>query len=254
MAGENLNPDPDENKGEGEPKDEVQGLKSALADERRKRQDSDARAAQLEGQVQGLTVVKTEPQSDSPKELSAAQLRQAVDEGKMTEDEAVAINTRQIEKRVTAKVTEEVETTFARKNLGERVSVEIGRYKDVIPDLTDQSSAAFQKVRTEYEWLVSHGSTSNDPQTELMAVRAAFGDIDQLAKIKSGERETHQETGGNSEPGGQPDRSDGAPKDMPADTRRYYQDQISQGVVADWKAAKDEWSYKPKHMPRAKVA
>lgn len=254
MAGENLNPDPDEKKGKGEPKTVPL---EALEAERRKRQDSDARAAQFEGQVQGLTAVKTEPKVDPPKELSAAELRQAVEEGKLTEDEAHAITARQIEKRVTATVTEQVrenEAALARKNLGERVSVEIERYTQAIPDLADQSSAAFQKVRTEYQWLVSHGSTANDPQTELMAVRVAFGDIDKLQKIKPGQRETHQETGGHSEPGGPTDHGDGSPKDMPADTRRYYQDQINQGVVADWKAAKDEWSYKPKHAPRARTA
>lgn len=252
MAGENLNPDPDEKKGEGEPK--MVPLE-ALEAERRKRQDSDTRAAELQGQVQGLTAVKTEPKADPPKELSAAQLRQAVDGGEITEDEAVAINTRQIEKRVTAKVTEEVETTLARRNLGERVSAEIGRYTQAIPDLANQDSAAFQKVRTEYQWLVDHGSTANDPQTELMAVRAAFGDINQLEKIgKPGERETHQETGGSAEPGGEGASKDSWPKDMSADTKRYYQDQINQGILADRKSAVAEWSYKPQHVPRAKVA
>lgn len=252
MAGENLNPDPGDKKGDGEPK--MVPLE-ALEAERRKRQDSDTRAAELQGQVRGLTAVKTEPKVDSPKELSAAELRQAVDEQRLTEDEAEAIKARQIEKRVTAKVTQEVETTLTRKNLGERVSTEMARYKQAIPDLLDQNSAALGKVQTEFAYLTGQGYDANDPRTELIAVRAAFGDIGQLEKIgKPGERETHQETGGGAEPGGQPDHGDGSPKDMPADTRRYYQDQINQGVVANWAAAKTEWSYKPKHAPRARTA
>ncbi len=250
MAGENLNPDPDEKKGEGEPK--MVPLE-ALEAERRKRQDSDTRVAELQGQVQGLTAVKTEPKTDSPKELSAAELRQGVEEGKLTEDEASAITARQIEKRVTATVTEEVEATLTAQHRGERVSAEIGRYTQIIPDLNDQASAAFQKVRTEYQYLVGQGYKADDVLTQLVAIRAAFGDVDQLQKIKPGQRETHQETGGHSEPGGS-EPSDGSPKDMPADTRRYYQDQINQGVVANWKAAKDEWSYTPKHAPRARTA
>lgn len=248
MAGENLNPDPDEKKGEGEPK--MVPLE-ALEAERRKRQDSDMRAAELQGQVQGLSVVKPK-ETDSPKELSTAELRQAVDDGKLTEDESEAIKARQIEKRVTAKVTEEVETKLARENLSERVSTQIGRYKDAIPDLMDSDSAAFKKVQTEFSYLTRQGYDANDPRTELIAVRGAFGDIDQLQKIKPGTRETHQETGGHSEPG--TESADGAPKDMSADTKRYYQDQINQGVVIDWEAAKAEWSYTPKHAPRVRSA
>ncbi len=251
MAGENLNPDPDDKKGDGEPK--MVPLE-ALEAERRKRQASATRAAERQGQIRELAAVKTEPKADPPKELSAAELRQAVDEQRLTEDEAEAIKARQIEKRVTAKVTEEVETTLARRNLGERVSSEMGRYKRAIPDLQDQDSATFGKVKTEFAYLTGQGYDANDPRTELIAVRAAFGDISQLEKIgKPGERETHQETGGGAEPGSQ-GAKDSWPKDMTADTKRYYQDQINQGVMADRKSAVAEWSYKPQHAPRAKVA
>ncbi|HDY66111.1 MAG TPA: hypothetical protein ENH84_07775, partial [Phycisphaerae bacterium] len=147
MAGEDLNLDPDEKKGEGEP----MVPRSALEAERHKRQAAENSAAEYRGQVQGMTVAK--PEGDSPKELSAAALRQAVDEGKLTEDEFEAIKARQIEKRVTAKVTEEVETKLAAQNRGERVSTEIGRYKEAIPDLTDTDSAAFKKVQTEFSYL-----------------------------------------------------------------------------------------------------
>lgn len=246
MAGEDLNPDPNKKEGEGEP----MVPRSALEAERHKRQTAEQSAAEYRGQVQGMSVAK--PEVDSPKELSAAELRQAVDEGKLTEDESEAIKGRQIEKRVTAKVTEEVETRLAGKNLSERVSTDIGRYKQAIPDLADSDSAAFKKVQAEYTYLTQQGYDANDPRTELIAVRAAFGDVDQLQKIKPGTRETHQETGGHQETGAE--SADGAPKDMPADTKRYYQDQINQGVVIDWEAAKAEYSYKPKHSPRARTA
>ena len=251
MAGENLNPDPDDKKGDGEPK--MVPLE-ALEAERRKRQDSDTRAAELQGQIRGLAAVRTEPKVDPPKELSAAELRQAVDEQRLTEDEAEAIKARQIEKRVTAKVTEEVETTLARKNLGERVSTEMARYQSAIPDLLDQNSAAFGKVKTEFVYLTRQGLDPDDLNTQLIAVHAAFGDIAQLEKIgKPGERETHQEVGGSAEPGSQ-GAKDSWPKDMPADTKRYYQDQVNQGILPDRKSAVAEWSYKPQHAPRARVA
>ena len=248
MAGEDLNPDPDEKEGKGEPMVPL----TALEAERSKRQTAERTAAQLEGRVQGMSAVKTEPKDDTPKDLSAAELRQAVDEGKLTEDESETIKARQIEKRVTAKVAQDVETKLARKNLSERVSVDMGLYREAIPDLLNQDSAAFKKVQTEFSWLVQQGYDPDELQTQLIAVRASFGDVDQLQKINPGKRETHQETGGHS--GSETESTDGSPKDMPADTKRYYQDQINQGAVADWEAAKAEWSYKPKHAPRAGVA
>ena len=241
MAGENLNLDPDEKKGEGEPK--MVPLE-ALEAERRKRQDSDAKAAQFEGQVQGLTAARPEPKVDPPKEWSAAELRQGVEEGKLTEDEAVAISTRQIEKRITSKVTEEVETTLARKNLGERVSAEIGRYKQAIPDLLDQNSAAFRKIQTEFTYLTGQGYDAKDPRTELIAVRGAFGDIGQLEKIgKPGERENHQEVGGNAEPGpagGSDQIKDMPPKGLSQDAKKHYGAQIERGMYPDWAAVSKE--------------
>ena len=245
MAGENLNPDPDDDKGKGEPKTVPL---EALEAERRKRQDSDTRVAELQGQVRGLTAVKTEPKVDSlqEKQWSAAELRQAIDEGKLTEDESETIKARQIEKRVTAKVTEEVETTLARKNLGERVSTEAARYKRAIPDLLDQSSAAFGKVQTEFTYLIAQGYDANDPRTELIAVRGAFGDIDQLEKIgKPGERETHQETGGGGEPGSAEGNKDSRSKDMPPkglsrDAKKHYGAQIERGMYPDWAAVSKE--------------
>ncbi len=242
MAGENLNPDPDDKKGDGEPK--MVPLE-ALEAERRKRQDSDTRAAELQGQIRGLAAVKTEPKADSSKELSAAELRQAVEEEKLTPDEAEAIKARQIEKRVTANVTQDVETTLARKNLGERVSTEAARYKRAIPDLLDQSSAAFGKVQTEFTYLIAQGYDANDPRTELIAVRGAFGDIDQLEKIgKPGERETHQEVGGNAEPGSQGNEDSGSkdmpPKGLSRDAKKHYGAQIERGMYPDWAAVSKE--------------
>ncbi len=82
------------------------------------------------------------------------------------------------------------------------------------------------------------------------AIFSIFGPPDKL-KADKGKLvlETHQETGGSADGGSAGNETGGWPKDMKADTRRYYEGQINQGIVPDIAAAKAEWSYKPKHRP-----
>ncbi len=249
MAGENLNPDPDE-KGEGKPNDEAEGYKKAMIAERLKRQAAETEAAELRGRVQGMATAQPKA-TDTPKPLSAAELRQAVDDGRISDDQAQEIRDRQIEQGVESRLESKFETRMATRDVLERVNGEIGRYKTAVPDLLDRSSDVFAKVQSEFEDLVSLGHDANDKRTELSAARAVFGSITALeAAGKPYPRETHQETGGRGEGGEGSSVKDGWPKDMSSDTRRYYDDQINQGALADRKAAIAEWSYEPKHKPR----
>ena len=252
MADEELTPDPDETKGNG--KDEIAGLTNALTDERRKRQTAEVEAAELRGQIQGQSTAtndsKREP--EAPKPLSAAELRAAVTEGRITEDEADNIREKQIEKRLEKRLSDRLDGALSSRATAQRVSDEIVRYKQAVPDILDRDSPAFKKLRTEFDYMVSLGNEANDPRTELLAARAAFGDIAQLETVAGQRpRETHSETGGHAEPteaGGK--RSDGWPKDMPEANRRYYQDLINKGIYRDQKSAVEEYQYKPKHQPR----
>ncbi len=253
MAGENLNSDPAV-QGEEKPEDQRTVPLKAVEDERHKRQRLETEVAELRGQVQVLTSTRAASNGgagESPKELSAADLQNAVDEGKMTAAEAIEINGRQIERRLETKLTGKFEAELEMRTTAQFVTSEIAAYQEAIPALTDRDSAEFQKLKTEYQFLVKLGDPE-DQRTELKAARAAFGDIAKLKAIKGvGQRETHQETGGGAEPseGGS---TEGWPKGMPADTRDYYQDQIAQGALADQKAAVTEWSYKPKHGKRGR--
>ena len=248
MAGENLNPDP-ANEGNGELKKEVEGLKAAAVAERRKRQEAETRAAHAEGQVQGLS---NRPNgSDAPKEVSTAELRTAVDEGRMTEAEAEGIRDRQSERRIETKLTGKFEDVLSSRQMTERVGTEIGRYKTAVPEIADQDSVQFTKARGEFDYLVSLGHDPKDPRTELQAARAAFGSIESLEAVgEKRPRETYSETGGGADPDDAGDDNSGWPKAMNADSRRYYQDLINKGVYSDRKAAVEEFSYKPKHGPR----
>ncbi len=226
-------------------------------EQREMRANAERRAAEAEGYIRGAqAAVAAQPaQTPAPKELTAAELHQAVEAQQMTEAEADQIRERQMERHVEDKVAKRVETKIESQAVADRTKAEMARYKEIIPELADNTSDTFGKVQTEFANLISYG-LADDARTELLAVRAAFGDVSKLEKI-GGEkvRETHQETGGGREPGGEDgSHGDGWPKGMSADHRIYYQDQINQGIFADRKAALEEFNYKPKHQPRSKRA
>lgn len=245
----------------GPKKSENDGLKAALKDERTKRQGLEQTVAGLQGQVEGLTAASASAGKDTvtpQKELSAADLRAAVEAGQLTDDQAQEIRDRQAERRTDRRVDERVTATVAQNSMVERNGAEIARYMAAVPELSDRSSAAFTKLSAEYNWLTDHGHAKG-ASTELVAARAAFGPIaDVEATAKPGKRETHQETGGHgsdsSDAGEGKDKGAGPPKDMSAGHRRYYQNRIDSGAMPDWAAAKAEWSYKPQHAPRHRQA
>lgn len=250
MAGENLNPDPAD-EGEGKPNDEIAGLTAALKASRQKAREAETQAAEYRGRAEALEQTAGRRDANAPKELSAAELRIGVEEGRMTEDEAEAIKERQSERRIGDRLTSRFQTELVGSRLAEKVDDGIGRYKAAIPEIVDRDSVQFTKMTGEFDFLVSLGHDPKDARTELLAARAAFGSIESIeAAGKPRPRETFSETGGGAEPDEGGERSDGWPKEMPADSRRYYQDLINKRVLPDVAAAKAEWGYKPKHGPR----
>lgn len=231
-------PDPaNEGKEAGQGKEPTVPRK-ALEDERGKRQALETENARLTGQIEGLAAAPTadsggngQPQIQE-QELTPAELTQAVTEGRLTEGEAEAIRERRRERQIDRKIDEKVETTVAVRDLNTRVNDEITRYRQVIPDLNDKASAAWQKIQVEFDNLVSLGNDSKNTRTQLMAARAAFGPIANLEKAATAEpRETHQEAGGGGPGGGDGGNSgDAWPKDTTTDQKNYYTDLIGKGI------------------------
>lgn len=245
MADDNLQQVGQENQGQARSSEPTVPQK-ALEDERGKRQALERQVAQLQGQVEGLAAA-SQPASgvgqgqnqQREQELTPAELRQAVAEGRLSEDEAEQIRDRQRERRINTRIDEAVENTVAVRDLNTRVNGEIGRYKAAIPDLNDKASAAYAKLQGEFDNLVGLGNDPRETRTQLMAARAAFGDIAKLETAASAEeRETHQETGGGSPggDGGGGGSDDAWPKDTTAAQKRYYNDLINKGIYTREKA------------------
>lgn len=228
----------------------VDEQREAREQERTRAERAERELAEAKGFERGRAAAAPAAAAAAPKEYTAEELQQAVDEQHMTQAQAQAIRDGQSERRIETRVAERADERAEAKDLATRTTAELDRYIEAIPGLADQSSAEFDKVKGEFAYLIGLGH-ADDKRTELIAVRAAFGDVAKLEKIgQQAARETHQETGGGRDPGAEGTRSDAWPKDMPAKNRKYYDSQINKGVFADRKAAVDEWNYKPKHNTR----
>lgn len=229
--------------------------RAALEDERHKRQDEQRQRqglqtelAELRGQVNGLSQASQRQPPPQEKVFNAAELRRAVDDGRMTEDESEQIKERQIETRVAAKIETRLRQELSNQTTSDRLVGEIQRYVDAIPELSDRESAQHAKLKREFDHLVGLGYDRDDRRTDVAAARAAFGDPAKIRDIKADPPGSHQETGG-SAAGALvgATRSDGWPKDMPPRHREFYENQIRSGQVPDKKAAIAAFNYQPKH-------
>lgn len=195
----------------------------ALETERHKRQALETQVAELRGRVEGLDKPQEKP------DLTGAELRTAVDQGRITEQDADTIRENQIEKRVEAKVTRKVETDAASRDLGQRVDGELSEYRKLVEGLTDDTSPARAKVQREFDHLISLGHAA-DVRTEAAACRAAFGDLATLRQApEARDRETHDETGG-----GAPPAAPKSQQNLTPELKAHYSRQIDQGMYEGW--------------------
>ncbi len=233
---------------EGEGPDEAKekaGQLKALEAERHKRQALEDKVEGLEATVQGLT---TPQKGEDEKELTSAELRQAVTEGKLSDAEADDIKDRQRERRADQQIKKTVEDTIAVRDVFNKVADEVGRYLVAVPDLEDRESPSYQRLRGEFSKLVALGYDAKDKRTELLAAKMAFGDIERLESVSGPEdRETHQDVGGSGSGQDKPDVKDGWPKDTNAGQKRYYEDLISKGMKTK-KQAVEELEYHSKKI------
>lgn len=186
------------------------------------------------------------------KELTASELRSKIEAEEITQGQADDIIQRQTNERIEKRVDEEVGKRTAQSTSAAKISSEIERYVEAQPDAAVAGSDIHTKVGDEYRYLLGIGHKA-EPATQLAALRASLGPVDKMnaAGPGKGERETHQETSGGGDGGGQasPDEK-GWPKEMDRDSQRYYEDLVNKGVYPDKTAAIEEFNYKPKHGAR----
>jgi hypothetical protein len=158
------------------------------------REERDARI-RLEERLAASEAKSAPPKKEEASYLTRQQLRAAVNEGQIDEDqmeEIWATQNRSIQK---SDVEDLLESRDRTREVVTRVSSETQKYIDAYPDITKQDSDEWRKVKREYDYLVGLGDSHNDA-TQLKALRAAFGPADRARpKDRTAQlRETVSET------------------------------------------------------------
>jgi len=191
--------------------------------------------------------VEDRPVDDRPA-YTWEQLSEAVQEGKITDGVAQQIWSDQNRRLAVKEARETIAGEMAAQTTAAKVDAEIGRYRDLVPQIMDQSSEQRQRVTREFHRLTNDmGFPKNELRTELAALQAAFGPIDALAKAVKPKKEGHQDVshddGGAEDDDKAEDPGGAAPSSLGAEEKRYYENAIGRGVYKDWGAVKEELKF-----------
>ena len=205
------------------------------------REKDTAKISQLERDLQsereGRIRLDEQTKSSQPKETySRAELLSMVDDGQLSQLKADSLWESQIEKNVTEKVLQQVESS----NANSRVGRELDRYIEIVPDLMKDGSEDRAKVATEFSYLVGHGSPG-DQSTQLAALRTVYGSIEKLSKKSTQHVGTHQETGGGLKP--EPKTEKGLLKTLSSREKAHYEKGIEKGLYKGWDDVEKELEY-----------
>lgn len=186
------------------------------------------------------------PKEEAPKAISRTDLNQLVADGKITQDAADAHWERQIMDAAKKEGRAEAAAEFAGQQRELTVKRQFDEYRQLVPAAWEPGAKERVKVEREFKALVGMGFPDNKV-TEVAALRAAFGDPQVIRAARSegrnGPGEAHVEVGGGDAPGSGSGSDDGPPRGLDARKRDHYQRLINQGIVKDWKAAKEELKF-----------
>lgn len=193
----------------------------------------------LQAQINEL---KTAQQQPAQKPATRAELNALVAHGDLTQVQSDTIWENQITDRVRGEATAAATHVVGAAEHQRKVDSELASYRELVPQAWEDGSSEREKASREYSFLVGL-SLPQTKETELAALRAAFGDISTLRASKSarpGSSETHVESGGGRPPAGEGGGSDGPPKGLTPREKDHYEKAISRGIYANWAAVKDE--------------
>ncbi len=168
--------------------DPNEALNSALAAEKEQR-------IRLEERLAAQEAAPAPAQVEPPKELTRAQLREAVDNGQLDQDQMETMWADQREARTLRKVEEQNDARDRKRDTANVIQTDTAKYLNSHPDIRKQGSSDWNRLKGEYDYLVSLGDP-DDKTTELKAMRAAFGAADRIAESSASRRQTASETSG----------------------------------------------------------
>jgi len=183
--------------------------------------------------------VVTEP-TPEVKFFTTQQLRQAVSEGVITEDQMV--DQMQLQNREQAK--QEAVRAMQIQAQEQRIVDQLNEYNQVYPGWNQNGTASNQRATPEYQRLLGLGFPDNNA-TRLVALEKTFGPMQRIKDARATQtrtaqlRDTTQEVGGRSAPPSSRGKKD--PLDvLSVSEKRLYKSYIDKGVYQDWNAVRKE--------------
>lgn len=219
---------------------ETEGFKKATQAEREKRQALELQLAEMRGKLDANTEGERRKQE---RDYTRAQLRDAVEQGQLTQDESDAIWERQTETKLENRLSSRLEERLKSERQGSWIQSEIDRYKTAIPDLMTPGSEDRTAIEREVGFQQQlMGQEKVTLQTELAALRARYGPSENLQQGRKPPPESHEEGGSGAEEE-DTKRTDGIPKGLTKREREYYQDKINKGLYKGWDDVEKEFKY-----------
>jgi hypothetical protein len=212
-------------------------LLSQVAEERENR-------IRLEERLRVQAERKEEP--EPPKKVYTRQeLRAAVTEGTIDDDQLEEIWAKQLREQTRLDTAELIDTRDRKRDTESFVDTETVRYLDAHPDVRTVGSSDWKAVKDEFDFFTKMGDPENKA-TELKALRAAFGsNPTRIPERTASHRETPADSSGSPGTGGG-DRNVDIMNRIPKNLRPYYRDQLERG----WKTM-DEVKRELKYMKHA---
>lgn len=140
--------------------------------------------ARLEGELEATRRVQQEQKASTPPvpEYTWPQLQTAIDEGKITLSQAMEYREKFTRDSLQREYEKKLEQVVHDKTRVDTVQQELGKYVAALPGLKQSGSDEQKRALQELNYLGTLGYDIKDPRTEVIAVRAAFGDLDTIAK------------------------------------------------------------------------
>jgi hypothetical protein len=198
--------------------------------------------ARLEGQLEATRTAPPVPEPKPEPRHSWTQLEAAIADGKITQAQAMEYREETIRAELEAKFDAKLQHDRTTRERGTSISDELAQYKQAAPEILTLGTPERKKVEREFNYLLGKGFDKNDLRTELLACRAALGDVETVkeqraaSRIPNG-RDTMQDIPANGKP--KPDPKDPL-KDLSGVKKQHYQRMIDKGVYKGWAEVREE--------------
>jgi hypothetical protein len=206
----------------------------------------DKATGKLKDELNRLSTNTEQAPAPATPKYTRAQLRNAVNEGKLDEDQMEEIWSKQVLEEARDQARKEAQSNASTTSTQEKLANTLKAYTDSIEGLNDPDSDNRAIVEEAYEDLVDlHGKPTTaleQQKLEALACRAAFGPVSKLkARVDRMKRtpSSYYEEGNGEDQGSQGSTVNGIPKHLVA----YYEPLIARGMYKDWAAVKAELKY-----------